>query len=309
MITTKNIKAYIDFLYRKRYGSAAPQELVAKWSTVQPHQLHENLQKLYEHWALSGSAAKIYEEQFIEFLNPIQNESDKATTANTPIVESSTIDTTTVNSATNGQTSFNATKSKSALPAIIAVMLVCLMGGFAYNYFTSKSTEAAAEVATDAANLAPTELAPAGPAIPTAEPIAVADSIAATAIADSAAAIDATVASPTTDYTSVIQELLKADEQQDLTTTLNIFSDEVSQYYDIIMPSKEDIANEFARSWGKASNRRYYDVALKPLTNNSIEATGMMVYYSINDQQVRNIPFTARYVFDKDGKIIYQNKN
>jgi hypothetical protein len=304
MITTENIKAYIDFLYRKRYGSAAPQELVAKWSTVQAHQLSENLQKLYEHWALSNDASRTYEQQFIEFLNPKQEPITAKPETKTTIVDNATIDT-----ATKYMPTTSSSNSKSALPAIIAVCLVCIGAGYAYNYFTSKTTEDAAPV------IAPTELAPANTIMP--------DTTAAITSADTTAVIDSSVAATSTSpdiattpstnslstYQPIVQQLLKADEEQDLSTTLNLFGDEVSQYYDLIRPSKDEIANNFSASWGKASNRRYYNVEFNSLSDRSIEANGMMEYYSIKEQQVRNVPFTARYVFNEYGKIIYQNKN
>jgi hypothetical protein len=303
MITTENIKAYIDFLYRKRYGSAAPQELVAKWSTVQALQLPENLQKLYEHWALSNDASRTYEQQFIEFLNPKQESITAKPETKTSIVDNATID-----NATKYAPSTLSSNTKSALPAIIAVCLVCIGAGYAYNYFTSKTTEDAAPV------IAPTELAPANTIMPdTTTVIALADS---SAVADSAIAMPAandqntiTNSSALSTYEAITEQLFKADEQQDISTITNLFSDEISQYYNLDQPSKEDIANEYARTWGMASNRRYYNVEYKLYNESSIQASGMLEFYSIKDEQIKNVPFTAIISFDANGKIVYQNKN
>jgi flagellar basal body-associated protein FliL len=298
MINATNIKAYIDFLYRKRYGSAAPQELMQKWGNIDEQQITSNLQKLYEHWALSTQAAKVYEQQFLEFSNPVapnitpQPKIEKVVVHNTQSTNTETRD----------------TKKKSIAVPLILFCAACLVAGYAYNYFTSNNYKSAAP------SIAPTELAPANTVAPTqAEPIIadsaqIADSI---IVSDSAVTTSSDVTSTDnfSTYQSIAQQLIKADEQEDINNITDLFSENIIQYYDKAYPTKETLAAMYRQTWANASNRRYYDVSFERLGTKGIIVKGMLEYYSTKKEEIRNVPFSTTIGFGEDGKIIYQNKN
>jgi hypothetical protein len=65
MIDQHNIAAYIDFLHQKKHNTPAPQELIARWTSLSDFEIIAQLQALYAHWGIDEPTAHTYERLFV----------------------------------------------------------------------------------------------------------------------------------------------------------------------------------------------------------------------------------------------------
>ena len=75
MINSDNVLAYIKYLYQKKYDQVAPAQLLSQWRNVAPHEIRNELHKLYEHWGWSNTESRKTEDDFLqiaELLKPAQ---------------------------------------------------------------------------------------------------------------------------------------------------------------------------------------------------------------------------------------------
>lgn len=91
-INKTNIKAYIQFLYREKYYTDAPENLITKWASLDDVEISNNLNQLYSHWGYTADKIKETEFHFLQLnlvnpkpiitpLSPTHKESTPATNA------------------------------------------------------------------------------------------------------------------------------------------------------------------------------------------------------------------------------------
>ncbi len=65
MITQKDIVEFISTLYRKRYATAAPPELLSKWSKLSNAEIEKNLNGLFAHWGYTSQQGEFEINEFL----------------------------------------------------------------------------------------------------------------------------------------------------------------------------------------------------------------------------------------------------
>ncbi|RQO31556.1 hypothetical protein DBR32_06250 [Taibaiella sp. KBW10] len=288
MINKNNIVAYINFLYKRKFGQEAPQELLESWKDLNDSEVTIHMNGLYRHWNLDAISSKNYEQEFIS----------QSRTGHAPIIPNpppvSKIEYPTHSSPQAEQNYSNvppapfnaATKTKSSGGAwIFAIVGLLLIGALAYYFVVidKQNTDVSKDVkTTDTANATKTpEKAP--------EPI------------------QAAAPAQTEDdrvNAREIQDLLTAEQARNFESIYQHFSPNMERYWDINYPTYDELSARYQRTWDITQNNEHSNIKVDKISDNTYDVSTTYSYYSIKDQKQKRVASKVRFVFDGDHKII-----
>lgn len=288
MINRSNIVAYINFLYKRKFGQDADQELLDSWKDLNDSEVNIHLNGLYRHWNLDAISSKNYEQEFL----------GQSRSSHTPIMPApppaSKIEYPTHSSPQAEQNYSNVPpapftqtqKSKSSTGVwLFAIVGLLLIGGLAYYFLEidKQNTAVPNDVKnTDTANTTPVAATPTAPIQPAAPPQNEDDR----------------------SNAREIQDLLAAEQSRNFEQIYQHFSPNMERYWDINYPTYDELQARYQRTWDITQNNEHSNVKVDKVSENTYDVSTTYSYYSIKDQKQKRVASKMRFVFDGDHKII-----
>jgi hypothetical protein len=294
MITTQNIRGYINYLFLQRNGTSAPQDLLQKWSALQEGDIEMQLQKLYASWSLSEAAAKQYEN---EYLSAIKNSMPQNIP---PIIAQEKVPQVQIAQPIIAQQQNK--KSNAGWYALIIVLAIASMIGLTlWQVNNRNNTEPAASAAVEVIDSA----APAPTTIATVTQPTITDSAKEIAPAET----EQNLTDADNQNISNILDLLDAEVQENFEDVYNYFSPSMEQYWEMPYPTRAELEEAYNTSWNKTSDRKYLSTNVNKIAENTYVLTGTVEYYSLKSQDTKFVKMNTLFVFDENGKIIIEKAN
>lgn len=311
MISSHNIAAYIQFLYRQKYDSVAPNDLIQSWQNVPAEHIPSELQRLYAHWGMTESESEnLTKRFFLEHASTPPHQSQAFTPPPAPQPTQPHY-----NAAPPYQQPPPAGSSRSNLkPIFLGVLLLIAIGALGYFFLKEDGASASkndasilADVNTskNAEGTAPTEELKAQ--------LKEVDSLKSEVkrVKDSLAASLATVsvnanASEDTRERDVsnILYFLYAEESQNINQVLKYYAPNIDRYWDLNKPSIDQISKRYLNLWSKIEDAKHVDIDIQNIGGRTYDVTGTYIYYSIKDRDYRWVPIHTRFVMNESGKIV-----
>ncbi|WP_222166785.1 hypothetical protein [Edaphocola aurantiacus] len=291
MISRSNIVAYISFLYQKKFGQEAPQDLLDSWNGLNDSEVNIHLTGLYKHWNLDAISSKNFEQEFLGQSRsnhipimptppPAPAQKIEYPTHNTPMEHQ--------NFSNVPPEPFNAAlvQKKSNAGMWIAIIVgLLVVGGLAYYFLEieKQNTNVPNEVkATDTANTA----------VATAKPTETIEPAAPPQTED-----DRTNARE-------IQTLLSAEQSRNFDEIYQHFSPNMERYWDINYPTYDELKDRYQGTWDKTQNNQHSNIKVEKVSDNTYDVSTTYSYFSVKDQKEKKVNSKVRFVFDADHKII-----
>jgi hypothetical protein len=298
MITSLQIRGYINFLYLQRNGTNAPQELLNKWSALPNDAIATQLQNLYASWQLSAQDAHQYETQFMQAIaagmpKPATEVPAYTQPAYTPP------------STPNINVQSEPLANNSFWKKLLGVTALAVIIGFGVWKWNNSSTTETTALTPDAKEK-PFEKSttPAAPVIDTT--VTVPTTTPATAAVDSAMETEDPIQNEPEDEVnmSVMRSLIAAEESENFEDIYSKFSPNMEQYWDLAYPTRSELETRYKKQWAKTMNRKHENVQVQKIDNHQYLLTGIFTYYGINSKQTKSVPFKNIYKFDDNGNIL-----
>lgn len=309
MISSHNIAAYIQFLYRQKYDSVAPNDLIQSWQNVPAEHIPSELQRLYAHWGMTESESENLTKRFyLEHASapphqsqafappppppPSQNQYSAAPPYHPPPIDSN---------------------RSNLKPILIGVLLLVALGALGY-YFLQQdgpSPKNDASIMTNAAAGRDTEDKSHSEELKAqlrevdslrSEVKRVKDSLAAS-ISTTQNSATANADTRERDISNIL-EFLYAEESKNITQVIKYFAPNVIRYWDLNNPSFDQLSKRYLHLWSKIENPKHVDIEIQNIGERTYDLTGVYTYYSIKDGAYKRVPVHTRYVMNESGKII-----
>jgi len=278
MISSKNIREYINFLHMKKYSAPATEDLKSRWAALRDDEIAGQLQGLYLHWGIDSRTAQSYEAAFLQFQQSVtMPEAGNFASQQVPAYP--------VQPAKAG----GSNKTIVYLSVIIALLGIC---GF---MFYKMSERSAVSPLTDTVSTAQPDRQRADIPQSAAPPAKV---------KDTATAATASPGKRDPQKVKVIETLLKAEEARDMPGILGCFSANLQQYWDVKNPSQSELMNRYNNTWTKTSDNANHDVRIERISDNVYDMYSVYEYYINKDGQAKSVNTHVRYIFDDNNKII-----
>jgi hypothetical protein len=319
MISTLNIRGYINYLFLQRNGSNAPQELLNKWSTLSNEDIQVQLQNLYNSWQLGSDESNRYQQMYLQAI---------AATMPTPAPPPLPAQQPTAytphqiqpHQTQEARPYIASQKSSGVAKWIIGLLLLgCIIGGVVWYVNSKDEYVEAATAATDAPTVVENNTPSMAPTpTVTAEPVVDFDSARrATESATPATQTDyepeendaegVGVSAKDEDNIKAVNQLLNADESRNFDNIYNYYSPSMEKYWDISYPTREELQTRFTKLWQKTSNPKHSNVTVNKIGENTYLAAGLYEYFGLKTKTNQIVSFKTIYKFDENGKIIYEN--
>jgi hypothetical protein len=287
MVTSGNVKEYINFLHLKKYSAPATEDLKNRWAALPSHEIPLQLKGLYLHWGIDEITAQQYEKSFLDFYNA-QKLYETPRPLNAPTFGSGTLAPQQEIYAVKNQSR----NKKSGVVIGIVVGLILIAAFVGYRLLTKED-----------ANVQPTGN------------IAQEPSTGATHQQLQTAAEPAVQATPAPApkispeeqiriRKNVVRNLLQAEEARDMRGILSCFSPNIQQYWDAKNPTRAELERKYANTWRISSGNVNHDVTIVQVNDNTFDMYGRYEFYSHKDGLDKSINTHVRYVFDNNNKII-----
>ena len=286
MITTNNIRAYINFLHLKKYSAPATEDLKNRWATVPDYELHSQLQGLYQHWGIDTATAAMYEQLFL------------STAQQPPVMPAA--------QQTYGQPQQQpqyqqplapvSPQKSSKAPLIIGILVgvLALGGGLAYYLLSDKSHgDSRPMIASDTtAEVTPTPKVEQSATAPIEE------------IPETPTVTSGDMDEHDGTNVAVIENLLHAEESRDMGSILRNFSTDAQQYWDISYPTQNELRTRYSDVWKKSENGKHNNIRIEKVSNNTYDMYADYQFFSVKEGVTKALAVHVRYVFDDEHKII-----
>lgn len=310
MIGSHNIGDYIKFLYRQKYNSVAPEDLVQSWQRVPEQHISSELHRLYAHWGLSETEVEDLALRFSTENNTIRDVPGPQAWTNPPQPSQNQY-----NAAPPYQPipPTPATRSR-LLPVLLGVVLLIGIAA-AGIYFLREDTPSDAR--NDASVLSSTEEISANDNKILSEELKaqlrevdslksevkrVKDSLAASMA--EVRASGSTVSDTRDRDISNILGFVYAEESRNLNEAIGYLALNMQQYWGLKNPTRQQLIKNYQKVWEKSGNPRHEDIYIEPLGNRTYDMHGTYHFYSYTDQVYRKVPVHTRFVLDESGKIV-----
>jgi hypothetical protein len=299
MITSLQIRGYINFLYLQRNGTNAPQELLNKWSALPNDGIAGQLQNLYSSWQLSAQDAQQYEAQFLQAIAARVPKPAPETPAYVPPAY-------TPPSQQDTYVQQPPPANQSLWKKIIGITALALVVGFLFFKFGNKSNNESIASLPEAKEKpferSTTTAAPVADTTVTVAPAQPVDSSA-------ASAVESEEPDPQNEpedevNMSVMRSLIAAEESENFEDIYSKFSPNMEQYWDLAYPTRSELETRYKKQWAKTMNRKHENVQVQKIDNHQYLLTGIFTYYGVNSKQTKSVPFKNIYKFDDNGNIL-----
>ncbi len=317
MITKLNCRGYINYLYLQRNGSNAPADLLDKWSQLPEQELSAQLQNLYISWQLTAQQANNYESNFLAVINNAAQPTPQYVTP-TPFVQPVKI-----TQASMEQPLVSVNQKRGSFLYILTALVTAalVVGGVLWwknsNQSSNVDNATSQEITT-----------PVVPIPTTTEAIAAIPDSVVTQATPATTTTQTPVEQPfegegdenvsttsTTNWSeadqangSSIKALLAAEQEDNFENIYKYFSPNMEQYWDVAYPTREDLKQRYEGTFTKALDRQNQDIRIDKIEDNKYVATGLFSYYSVAKSKKVEVPLKTLFVFDNNGKIIFENK-
>lgn len=277
MINRLNIVDYINFLYKKKYSQAAPQDLLESWSGLNDNETTIHLNGLYRHWNLDPISSKKFEEEFLNLGNA---------KAKTPIMPSPELVAKQQTQTHQSHTSSNVVpkKGNNTWITILAIAVIGIGGYFIYDA-SNKETGAPPDVlATDSVHkqIAKTKQSPQKAPEVIKEPFSANDET----------------------NVAAIQDLLKAEESRSFDGLYQHFDPNLERYWDINYPTSDELKSRYERTWEITEANNHSDIRVNKVSENTYDVFSTYSYKSLKDQKQKTVNSKVRFVFNDQNRII-----
>lgn len=306
-ITIENIGSYIQYLYQRKYSTAAPQELVERWKSVPNDQIDTQLKALYQHWSMT-------DQEVVDMLNgfslqqgfvpnptpsrPSEYEAPPVNTYQNPYKEQPYYS----NPAPQQIPSNNGNVWK-----IIAAILAIAIAGVGIFYFlnrnntTSTGPNDGSILRNNVADETPAKTIPDQVAT---KPLETPKSDTSATVSDVRAPNLESTEKEIQTRTQVIKNLLSNEVDRDLNGILDKFAKNPQQYWDMKNPTSLQIRDAYMRTWSKVDDIQYKNINVKRVSKNVYDLYADYSFYSLKDDSYKKKSVQTRYEFNDNGEII-----
>ena len=280
MINSDNILAYIKYLYQKKYNDVAPAQLLSQWRNVAPHEIRNELHKLYEHWGWSNSESRKTENEFLEIAQLLQTP---------PAAEKETI-------IVEKEVPVPAKKKRSIWPWIMPLLAMGLGYSIYLNYQNGKeNTESTAEEQTTGTLLEEPVVQP-----------TLTDTVATQEAIDTIPdpADPNTITFDDRQSMANIKSFIFAEDDRNQEKMFALLSPNMFKYYDLSYPTPEQLKNRYEHIWSITENNTNYITEVKKIGKKKYEVLGTYEYFGLNTQENKSTPIDVVFETDESNRII-----
>lgn len=284
MINSDNVLAYVKYLYQKKYDQVAPAQLLSQWRNVAPHEIRNELHKLYEHWGWSNTESRKTENEFLEIAELIKS---------APAVEPIVIE---------KEVLVPAKKSKSIWPWVVPILVLGLSYSLYTNYQndTNNSTDDPVERTTGTL-LEDT----------VAEEPTIIDSIVNEEPQDTMSDPEDPNQITFDDRQSManVKSFIFAEDDRDTVKMFSLLSPNIYKYYDLNYPTESQLTTRYEHIWSITKNNTNYITEVKKVAKNKYQVLGSYEYFGLNTQEQKSLNTNLIFETDESNRIISIDDN
>lgn len=291
MINVANIAAYIQYLYQQKYHASAPEEVIHSWSQLPEDELQAQLSALYQHWGMDQEAAARYEQEFVHQAKKETSVSDFFAPPPPPVTPLATPypaqQSAPAYTPPGAYTTVAPPKSNAwKTIAIVAILILLAAGGIlAYQLYQNQQQNDTAGSLPPTTDTSVIAMAP----VPEPEPEPMVTSL------------------PMDDTDELnaesIQQLLAAEDAQQLETILSLYAPYMERYWDIKYPTQDQLIKRYEDSWQKIADARNEILDIRKMAPNTYDVDIRYSFYQISKETNKTLDNTLRFVLNEDHQI------
>lgn len=285
MINSDNILAYVKYLYQKKYDQVAPAQLLSQWRNVAPHEIRNELHKLYEHWGWSNSESRKTEDDFLQIAELL-----KPTTVTEPetiIIEK--------------EVAVKSKRSRSIWAWIVPILLLGLSYSLYMNYQNDKKETLPEPVEKTSGTLLEEAVIE-----DTAQELVIAPDPIDT-LPDPADPNEITF----DDKQSManIKSFIFAEDDRNTSKMFSLLSPNIYKYYDLNYPTESQLTNRYEHIWSITESNTNYITEVKKVDERKYQVLGTYEYLGLNTQEQKSLSTNLIFETDENNKIISIDEN